>query len=80
MGYGMAQNWQQGAAQYPPPPLCDIPSGCCSFTGPAEQRVGASAKRHRDPCYPSHGREAFPDGLYTTPSFFCATSCKVVLR
>ena len=18
----------------PPPPLCDIPSGCCSFTGP----------------------------------------------
>ena len=20
--------------RYPPPPPCDIPSGCCSFTGP----------------------------------------------
>ena len=46
----------KGPRSTPPPPLCDIPSGCCSFTGPAEQRVGASAKRHRDPCYPSHGR------------------------
>ena len=25
----------QGALESPPPPpLCDIPSGCCSFTGP----------------------------------------------
>ena len=22
------------ASDPPPPPLCDIPSGCCSFTGP----------------------------------------------
>ena len=23
-----------GAISHPPPPLCDIPSGCCFFTGP----------------------------------------------
>ena len=29
------QPWQcPYAAQPPPPPLCDIPSGCCFFTGP----------------------------------------------
>ena len=26
--------WRPFSLHTPPPPLCDIPSGCCSFTGP----------------------------------------------
>ena len=27
-------DWAPKPRSPPPPPLCDIPSGCCSFTGP----------------------------------------------
>ena len=38
-GYQYRDIWREAAPllpppPVPPPPLCDIPSGCCSFTGP----------------------------------------------
>ena len=30
----LQENLSANATRPPPPPLCDIPSGCCSFTGP----------------------------------------------